>query len=204
VTRTVHALSFDSRRRPTSGSRTHAPRSGDVDLEIKFSTGECWLGQVLVATSDKGVCFLALGDESEPLLIDLQSRFPKARFVRGDAAFETLVARAVRCVEAPARDFELPLDVHGTAFQRRVWSALREVPTGETVSYAQIAARIGEPKAARAVAAACAANKIALAIPRHRVLRSDGSLSGYRWGVERKRALLDREARVKTPRCTAF
>ena len=184
--------------------RTRATSAGGADLEIKFATGECSLGRVLVAASDKGVCFLALGDETELLLSDLQSRFPKARIVRGEADFETLVAKVVGSVEAPARSFDLPLDICGTAFQRRVWEALRAIQPGATVSYAEIAARIGEPKAIRAVAGACAANKIAVAIPCHRVLRSDGSLSGYRWGVERKRALLDREMGVKPPNCAAF
>jgi AraC family transcriptional regulator, regulatory protein of adaptative response / methylated-DNA-[protein]-cysteine methyltransferase len=201
----IQDLSFDSRRPSTSSSTTapHAARAAGAGLEIKFSIRECWLGQVLVAASDEGVCFLALGDESEPLLSDLQSRFPKARFVPGDSDFETLVAEAVRFVEAPARSFDLPLDVHGTAFQRRVWAALREIPPGATVSYAQIAARIGEPQSVRAVAGAIAANKIAVAIPCHRVRHKDGSLSGFRWGVERKRALLDREAGLKTPGCVA-
>jgi AraC family transcriptional regulator, regulatory protein of adaptative response / methylated-DNA-[protein]-cysteine methyltransferase len=185
-----------------------APRRADcadgADLAIKFAIRHCSLGQILVAASDKGVCFLALGDEAEPLLTDLQSRFPKAGLVGGDADFETLVARVVASVEAPARRFDFPLDLHGSGFQRRVWAALREIPPGATASYAQIAERIGEPRAIRAVAGACAANKIAVAIPCHRVLRSDGSLSGYRWGVERKRALLDREAGAKMPDCATF
>ena len=195
-------------RRP-SALKTKEPRlppfAGDAHSVMGVSIRDCWLGQILVAASDRGVCFLALGDESEPLLGDLQSRFPKARLARGDADFETLVAKALRCLEAPGSDFDFPLDVRGTAFQRRVWSALRQIPPGTTASYAEIAERIGEPKAIRAVAAACAANKIAVAIPCHRALRSDGSLSGYRWGVERKRALLEREAaRVKRSRCTDF
>jgi AraC family transcriptional regulator of adaptative response/methylated-DNA-[protein]-cysteine methyltransferase len=185
-----HARSTTALRSP--------PRAICAGLEIKFAIRDCSLGKVLVAASDKGVCFVALGDEAEPLLSDLRSRFPKARFVRGDADFETLVAKVVSFVEAPARSFELPLDIHGTAFQRRVWAALREIPAGSTVSYTQIARRIGEPKSVRAVAGAIAANKIAVAIPCHRVLHSDGSLSGFRWGVERKRALLEKEAGVKT------
>ena len=206
MTVAIQDPSFDSPRRSTSGSTTapQAARSRGAGLEIKFSIRECSLGQVLVAASDKGVCHLALGDESEPLLSDLHSRFPKARFVRGDADFETLAAEAVRFVEAPTGSFDLPLDIHGTAFQRRVWAAMREIPPGAKVSYAEIAQRIGEPKAVRAVAAACAANRIALAIPCHRVVHKDGSLSGYRWGVKRKRALLEREAGVKTARCAAF
>ena len=190
--------------RTTVGRRASEDGAGGAGLEIRFAIRECSLGQVLVAASDKGVCFLALGDEAEPLLTDLQSRFPRARLVRGDADFETLVSKVVTSVEAPARRFDLPLDIHGSGFQRRVWAALREIPPGATASYAQIAERIGEPRAIRAVAGVCAANKIAVAIPCHRVLRSDGSLSGYRWGVERKRALLDREAGVKMPDCAGF
>ena len=193
---TRHAGSITALRSP--------PRAICAGLELKFAVRDCSLGKVLVAASDKGVCFVALGDAAEPLLTNLRSRFPKARFVRGDADFETLVAEVLGFVEAPARSFELPLDIHGTAFQRRVWAALREIPAGSTVSYAQIARRIGEPKSVRAVAGAIAANKIAVAIPCHRVLHSDGSLSGFRWGVERKRALLDKEAGVKTPNCSGF
>jgi AraC family transcriptional regulator of adaptative response/methylated-DNA-[protein]-cysteine methyltransferase len=127
-------------------------------------------------------------------LRDLQDRFPKAQLIGGDPAFERMVARVVGFVEAPAQGFDLPLDVRGTAFQQRVWQALCEIPSGSTASYAEIAERIGRPKAVRAVAQACASNGIAVAIPCHRVVRTDGALSGYRWGVERKRALLDREA----------
>jgi AraC family transcriptional regulator, regulatory protein of adaptative response / methylated-DNA-[protein]-cysteine methyltransferase len=181
-----------------------ATRVGSAGLEIKFAIRECSLGKLLVAASEKGVCFLALGEEAEPLLTDLQSRFPKARIVRGDADFETLAVKVVGFVEAPARSFDLPLDIHGTAFQRRVWAALRNIRAGSTVSYTDVARRIGEPKSVRAVAGAIAANKLAVAIPCHRVVHSDGSLSGFRWGVERKRALLDKEAGVKTPNCSGF
>jgi AraC family transcriptional regulator of adaptative response/methylated-DNA-[protein]-cysteine methyltransferase len=177
-------------------------REDGAPLEIKFSTRECWLGRALVATSDKGVCFLAFEDASGILLADLKARFPKARIARhGD---ESVASEVLRLVEAPAEGFDIPLDIHGTPFQRRVWAALRQIPAGATVSYSEIAERIGEPRAVRAVAAACAANKIAVAIPCHRVLRSDGSLSGYRWGVERKRALLEREAGIKMQPCTVF
>jgi AraC family transcriptional regulator, regulatory protein of adaptative response / methylated-DNA-[protein]-cysteine methyltransferase len=126
---------------------------------------------------------------------DLQDRFPRARLIGGDADFEQLVAKIVGFVEVPKIGLDLPLDVRGTAFQHRVWAALREIPSGSTASYAEIAERIGEPKAVRAVAGACAANKIAVAIPCHRIVRIDGALSGYRWGVERKRILLNREAK---------
>ena len=143
---------------------------------------------------DQGVCAIPLGDDPDALVRDLQDRFPKAELIGGDAEFERLVAQVVGFVEAPRLGLDLPLDVRGTAFQQRVWQALREIPAGSTASYADIAERIGAPKAVRAVAQACAANALAVAIPCHRVVRNDGSLSGYRWGVERKRALLEREA----------
>jgi AraC family transcriptional regulator, regulatory protein of adaptative response / methylated-DNA-[protein]-cysteine methyltransferase len=170
-------------------------RAGGTGESIRFAVGECSLGSILVAATAKGICGIALGDDPDALLRDLQDRFPKARLVGGDSEFEQRVARVVGFVEAPALGLDLPLDVRGTAFQQRVWQALREIPAGATASYAQVAARIGEPKATRAVARACASNTIAVAIPCHRVIRNDGGLSGYRWGVERKQALLDREAR---------
>ena len=169
-------------------------RSGGAGESIRFAVGECSLGSILVAATGIGICAIALGDDPDLLLHELQDRFPKAQLVGGDGDFEELVARVVGFVEAPALGLDLPLDVRGTAFQQRVWQTLREIPAGFTVSYAQIAERIGAPKATRAVAQACAANAIAVAIPCHRVVRNDGGLSGYRWGVDRKRALLDREA----------
>ena len=169
-------------------------RAGGSNTEIRFALGECSLGSILVASSDCGVCAITLGDDPELLIRDLQDRFPKANLIGGDGAFEQLVARVVGFIEAPAIGLDLPLDVRGTAFQQRVWQALREIPAGSTASYTDIANRIGSPKAVRAVAQACAANPMAVAIPCHRVVRNDGALSGYRWGVERKRALLEREA----------
>ncbi len=168
-------------------------RSGGNGTAIRFAVGECSLGAILVAATDKGVCAILLGDDPETLVRDLEDRFPKARLIGGDTQFEQLVANVVGFVEAPALGLDLPLDVRGTAFQQRVWQALREIPPGSTASYSEIAERIGAPKAVRAVAQACASNAIAVAIPCHRVVRNDGGLSGYRWGVERKRALLDRE-----------
>jgi AraC family transcriptional regulator of adaptative response/methylated-DNA-[protein]-cysteine methyltransferase len=168
-------------------------RSGGKDTSIRFAVGECSLGSILVAATDKGVCAIALGDDPDKLARELQDRFPKAELQGGDAAFEQWVARVVGMVEQPVIGLDLPLDVRGSAFQQRVWQALRDIPAGSTLSYTQIAQRIGAPKAVRAVAGACAANVLAVAIPCHRVLRSDGSLSGYRWGVERKRALIERE-----------
>jgi AraC family transcriptional regulator, regulatory protein of adaptative response / methylated-DNA-[protein]-cysteine methyltransferase len=168
-------------------------RKGGFGVEIRFAVGECSLGSVLVASSTKGVCAILLGDDPNALARDLQDRFPKANLVGGDREFERLVAQVVGFVEAPKIGWHLPLDVRGTAFQQRVWEALRQIPAGERVTYSQLAVRIGAPDAVRAVAGACAANAIAVAIPCHRVVRTDGSLSGYRWGVERKRALLARE-----------
>ena len=169
-------------------------RAGGVDTELRFAVGQCSLGAILVARSALGVCAILIGDDPDALARDLQDRFPQARLLGGDADFEQWVARVVGFVEAPALGLGLPLDVRGTAFQQRVWQALQAVPPGATVSYSEIARRIGAPKATRAVAQACGANALAVAIPCHRVVRNDGALSGYRWGVERKRALLDREA----------
>jgi AraC family transcriptional regulator, regulatory protein of adaptative response / methylated-DNA-[protein]-cysteine methyltransferase len=168
-------------------------RSGGPATEIRFAVGECSLGSVLVARSAKGVCAILLGDDPNALVRELQDRFPRATLLGGDAAFEQTVARVIGLVEAPAIGLDLPLDVRGTAFQHRVWQVLREIPPGTTASYTEIAARVGAPNGARAVAQACAANPLAIAIPCHRVVRTDGSLSGYRWGVDRKRSLLERE-----------
>jgi AraC family transcriptional regulator, regulatory protein of adaptative response / methylated-DNA-[protein]-cysteine methyltransferase len=176
----------------TPAAASTRPRPGSA--AIRFAVGECSLGALLVATSDQGVCAILLGDDPDALVRDLQDRFPKARLIGGDTGFERLVARVVGFVERPALGFDLPLDVRGTAFQQRVWQALRAIPAGATATYRDIARRVGAPKAVRAVAQACAANALAVAIPCHRVVRTDGALSGYRWGVQRKRALLAREA----------
>lgn len=177
------------------GMTPTAYRAGGADTEIRFAVGQCSLGAILVAQSERGVCVIALGDDPERLAQDLQDRFPRARLIGGDAAFEKTVAAVIGFFEAPGLGLELPLDVRGTAFQQRVWQALRQVPAGTTVSYSDIAERIGAPTAVRAVAHAIASNTLAVAIPCHRVVHRDGSLSGYRWGVERKRASLDREAK---------
>ena len=169
-------------------------RAGGAQTTIRFAVGECSLGSILVAQSDRGICAILMGDDPDALARDLQDTFPKAELIGGDAGFEDLVAKVVGFVEAPSIGLDLPLDVRGTAFQERVWQALREVPPGSTTSYTEIAARIGAPQAVRAVAQACAANHIAVAIPCHRVIRRDGNTSGYRWGVERKLALLERES----------
>ena len=169
-------------------------RSGGAKAEIRFAVGECSLGSILVARSERGVCAIFLGDDPEALTRELQDRFPRATLIGGDAAFEELVARVVGLIEVPGTGADLPLDVRGTAFQQRVWRALREIPAGSTATYREIARRIGAPRAVRAVAHACAVNPVAVAIPCHRVVRSDGQLAGYRWGIERKRELLEREA----------
>ena len=169
-------------------------RAGGVGESILFAVGECSLGSILVAKTGKGICAISLGDDPQTLVEHLQDWFPKAKLVGADRDFEQLVAQVVGFVESPGIGLDLPLDIRGTAFQKRVWKALREIPAGYTVSYAQVAHRIGEPGAVRAVAQACGANALAVAIPCHRVIRNDGELSGYRWGVERKRALLGKEA----------
>lgn len=168
-------------------------RAGGARTEITFAVGECSLGSILVARSERGICAILLGDNPEALTRELQDRFPQARLIGGDAAFEQLVARVVGFVEAPGVGLDLPLDIRGTAFQQRVWQALKKIPAGSTASYTDIARLIGSPKSVRAVAQACGANALAVAIPCHRVVRRDGALSGYRWGIERKRALLERE-----------
>jgi AraC family transcriptional regulator of adaptative response/methylated-DNA-[protein]-cysteine methyltransferase len=172
---------------------THTP-AGAVAGRLHFAVGHCALGALLVARSERGLCAILLGDDAAALVGELQARFPQAELV-DDVAGAELLAQVAGFVEAPHRGLDLRLDLRGTAFQQRVWQALREIPAGRTLSYAELAARIGAPRAVRAVAGACAANVLAVAIPCHRVLRSDGGLSGYRWGVARKRALLEREAR---------
>ena len=170
-------------------------RRGGAGETIRFAVGQCSLGAILTASSEQGVCAILMGDDPEPLVVDLQNRFPAARLIGADRDYERTVAVVIGMVEQPGTGAALPLDVRGTVFQRRVWEALSAIPPGATATYAEIARMIGSPAAVRAVAGACAANALAVAIPCHRVVRSDGSLSGYRWGVERKRELLQREAR---------
>lgn len=175
------------------GMRASDYRSGGDGIAVRFAVAQCSLGAILVAEGARGICAILLGDDPDRLARDLQDLFPKAELVGGDEAFERLVAEVVGFVEAPSVGLRLPLDVRGTAFQERVWRALREIPPGATTTYSELAARLGSPKSARAVARACAANRIAVAVPCHRVVRRDGDPAGYRWGVERKRALLERE-----------
>lgn len=162
---------------------------------IRYGIGRSSLGRVLAAASDRGICAILLGDDDAELIADLCRRFPRAEAIAADTAFQETVDAVVALVEEPKLGLSLPLDIRGTAFQERVWQALRAIPAGETRSYAELAQAIGAPGAQRAVAGACAANSLAIAVPCHRVVRGDGSLSGYRWGADRKRHLLLREAR---------
>lgn len=202
VTEAMFEAGFNSSSRfyeKTNGVLGMTPtdfRRGGAAVEIRFAVAECSLGSILVAQSDRGICAILMGDEPDELARDLQDRFPNANFKGGDKEFEEIVAKVISFVETPGIGLDLPLDVRGTAFQQRVWQALRKIPAGKTVSYSELAKSIGAPQAVRAVASACAANKIAVAIPCHRVVRNDGGISGYRWGVERKRTLLNREARA--------
>ena len=176
------------------GMKPSRYRAGGAHEEIRFAVGQTSLGALLVASSAKGVAAILLGDDADELVRDLQDRFPSARLIGADRGYEALVAQVVGFVEEPAKGLSLPLDIRGTAFQQRVWRALTQIPVGATVCYADVARRIGAPKAVRAVASAIAANNVAVAIPCHRVIRNDGSLSGYAWGVERKRELIRRES----------
>lgn len=200
VTDAIFAAGFESGSRFYAQSMSHLGmtagryRAGGDGAAIRFAVGQCWLGAILVAATAHGVCAILLGDDASKLLGDLQVRFPKAELIGGDAGFERLVAQVVGFVQTPRAALQFPIDVAGTIFQRKVWQALQAIPPGSTITYAELARRIGQPSAIRAVAGACAANPVAVAIPCHRVVRSDGGLSGYCWGIERKRALLDREA----------
>ncbi|MEO6181940.1 MAG: bifunctional DNA-binding transcriptional regulator/O6-methylguanine-DNA methyltransferase Ada [Verrucomicrobiota bacterium] len=199
VTEAIYGAGFNSNGRfyaessKMLGMSPKKYREGGIGTVIRFAVGESSLGSILVASSEKGVCAISLGDDPNELVQEFQNGFPKAQLIGGDKNFERVVAQVIGFVEAPQLGLNLPLDVRGTVFQQRVWKALCKIPVGSTASYAEIAKRIGAPKAIRAVAGACAANVIAVAIPCHRVLRNDGKLSGYRWGVERKRSLLKKE-----------
>ena len=200
VTEAIYSAGFNSNGRfyaasdELLGMKPTDFREGGAGATIRFAVGECSLGAILVAATDKGVCAIMLEDDPQELVRAFQDDFPKAQLVGGDKDFERVVAAAIGLVEGAPSEFKLPLDVRGTAFQQRVWQALRDIPAGKTATYSDIAKKIGAPASVRAVTGACAANKIAVAIPCHRVVRNDGAISGYRWGVERKRALLQREA----------
>jgi AraC family transcriptional regulator of adaptative response/methylated-DNA-[protein]-cysteine methyltransferase len=206
VTEAIYDAGFNSSGRfyaassKTVGMKPRSFRQGGIGEVIRFAVGRCAFGSILVAATGKGVCAISLGDDPEPLEQELQVVFPRARLIRGDKNFAGMISKVIQFVEEPHAGIDLPLDVRGTAFQRRVWDVLRKVRPGSTASYAEVARRIGAPKAARAVASACASNKMAVAIPCHRIVRADGGLSGYRWGVERKRALLAREKSDETKR----
>jgi AraC family transcriptional regulator, regulatory protein of adaptative response / methylated-DNA-[protein]-cysteine methyltransferase len=189
----VSASRFYEGSKDMLGMAPRAFRSGGRDEQIRFAVGISSLGHVLVASSERGVCCVTLGDDPQGLIDALEDMFPRAELVGADADYESLVARVVGFIETPSTGLDLPLDIRGSLFQQQVWQALRAIPAGQTVSYTEIARRIGAPSSTRAVAGACAGNRIAVAIPCHRVVRQDGSLSGYRWGVERKKALLERE-----------
>jgi AraC family transcriptional regulator of adaptative response/methylated-DNA-[protein]-cysteine methyltransferase len=199
VTDALYAAGFNSSGRfyaaadGVLGMTPKAFRAGGSGASIRFAIGACSLGAILVAATDKGICAILMGEDPDQLARDLQDRFPQAELRGAEADFEATIATVVGFVESPAIGFDLPLDVRGTAFQQRVWQALRAIPSGSTVSYAELAERVGVPSGARAIAGACAANPVAVVIPCHRVVRQDGSISGYRWGVERKAALLKRE-----------
>jgi len=199
VTDAIYAAGFNSSGRfyaqspAVLGMKPSAFRDGGKGAQIRFAIAECSLGPILVASTEQGICAILIDDDPDFLVKDLQDRFPKAELIGAEPEYEQVVSRVVGLVEHPELGLDLPLDVRGTAFQQRVWQALRGIPAGRTVSYAELAELVGLPRGARAVASACAANAIAVAIPCHRVVRNDGSLSGYRWGVDRKAALLDRE-----------
>jgi AraC family transcriptional regulator of adaptative response/methylated-DNA-[protein]-cysteine methyltransferase len=201
VTEAIYGAGFNSNGRfyATSsdvlGMSPSEFRAGGPDAEIRFAIGKSSLGLVLVAASEKGVCAIFFGDSPDELERDLKKQFPRAKLVGNDPAFSQLVTKTIDFVEDPRTGFDLPLDIRGTAFQHRVWEALRRIPAGSTASYAEIAKAIGAPKAVRAVARACATNRIGVAIPCHRVIGSDGSLTGYAGGIERKRALLAKESK---------
>lgn len=205
VTDAIHAAGFGSSSpfyataRQDIGMPARSFRAGGRGQVIRFAVARCRFGALLVAASDQGICAIGMDDDPQTLVQDLQQRFRQTQLIGADRGFEQWVARIVGFIEAPGIGLDLPLDLRGTAFQHRVWQALRQIPVGETISYAQLARRIGMPRAVRAVARACASNPVALAVPCHRVVRTDGGVSGYRWGVERKRALLERERAATAP-----
>ena len=199
VTEAIYASGFGSSSRAyeaapaglgmTPGTR----RRGGAGQTIRFATVETPLGWALVAATERGTCMTALADDREKLEASLRQRFPAATVIADDAGLKDWADRIVGFITDPDRNLDLPLDIQGTAFQARVWRALQKIPPGQTATYTDIAAALGQPRAVRAVAQACASNKLAVVVPCHRVVRRDGDLAGYRWGVERKRALLDRE-----------
>jgi AraC family transcriptional regulator of adaptative response/methylated-DNA-[protein]-cysteine methyltransferase len=205
VTAAVYAAGFESGSRfyenatGNLGMKPSEYRKGGADKTIAYAIAPSHLGLVLVASTDRGVCRVDFGDGPEELVSRLRTAFPKAILQENDPALEARIALALECIARPERAARLPLDIQGTAFQRQVWTALQSIPPGSTSTYAEIAGRIGKPKAARAVARACASNAVAVIVPCHRVVRGDGGLGGYRWGLDRKRTLLERERRQEAP-----
>lgn len=202
VTEAIYNAGFGSSSRAYDKSRDRLAmtpsdyRKAAEGLTIRYAIASCFLGWVIVAVTDRGICAIEFGDNPESLPALVQARFSKAHLREGGAELSSLIESVISFIEVPGSAIELPLDIQGTAFQERVWNALRSVPPGSKVSYTDIACQIGSPKAVRAVAQACAANKLAVIVPCHRVVRSDGQLSGYRWGVERKRLLLQHESEL--------
>lgn len=201
VTDAIYDAGFNSSARfyanaaETLGMSPKTFRAGGKNEVLKVAFGRSSLGDILIAASMKGIAAILIGDERDKLTADLKAIFPHAEFIAADGDFENRVAAVVEMVERPKQALDLPLDIRGTAFQQRVWKALRDIPLGATATYTNIAKKVGDPKAVRAVARACATNPLALVVPCHRVVRADGNLAGYRWGVERKRTLIERESR---------
>ena len=204
ITQAIHDGGFNSSSRfyanasEILGMTPTQLRKGGEGTAIIYATAQSTLGLILVAATKVGICCVLIGDNADTLLLELESRFPKATFAAGGKAFKASLSTVIRHIDTPSDTFTLPLDVRGTVFQHKVWRALRDIPAGQTVSYAELARRVGKPAAVRAVASACAANPLAVVVPCHRVVRNDGALSGYRWGVERKAKLLAREAQQKS------
>ena len=200
VTDAVYEAGYESSSRaydPAAeglGMTPGAWKAGGEGIAVRYAVAPCDLGWALVAASERGVCLIALGDAPDALEAQLRERLGRAERVTPDDDLDVALSAALRVIDGQAPAADLPLDIRGTAFQRRVWQELQRIPSGATASYGQVAARIGKPKASRAVARACASNPVAVAVPCHRVVRGDGGLGGYRWGIERKRRLLDREA----------
>ena len=203
VTTALHDAGFGSSSRFHAaakdhlGMQAHTFRNGGKNERIRYALGDSSLGRVLVAETDRGLCTILFGEDDDVLVTDLHARFAHAECISDDAALATHLASVIALVDDPAHARDLPLDIRGTAFQQKVWAELRRIPLGQTATYADIATRIGAPNASRAVAGACAANPLAVAIPCHRVVRADGALSGYRWGVQRKKKLLQREGALE-------
>ncbi len=201
ITDAIHAVGYGSSSRlyersdESLGMTPSTYKKGGAGMTIFFSAVSCPLGWLLVAATDRGVCKVSLGDQPGPLIDDLSAEFDNAERLRDDDGLGFWVERIVAYLEGWQPDINLPLDLRATAFQLKVWRELQAIPLGETRSYSEIAAAIGQPSASRAVAGACARNPVALLIPCHRIIRADSSLGGYRWGIERKRALLDIEKR---------